>query len=351
WLKECMDGHSRCKYEVTSLPTRVIDVGSEEIEPRLYVTNGEKEKYVTMSHCWGGKCPVMTTTETIEDHKQGLPMNLLPKTFREAIIVTRSLGIRYLWIDSLCIIQNSKEDWEAEALRMSDVYANCYLMIAADASSNCEGGCFPDEGGSRNPGEPKTLSLPCPNQDEVCHHLYEPLFEHRRSPLNKRGWTLQERILAPRALHCGKYEIAWECADRIACECQMVETAVDKEFRFKERFLNPMKDAGQPSPASIAGNTWLWVNIVEEFTRRSLTRYTDTLPALSGLAQRMCPSPANQYVCGIWRNHFVKYLNWEANYDRIPDVTQMPASLPRRNEGFDIPTWSWASIVGPIRFP
>jgi hypothetical protein len=144
WVRDCCVNHSQCKERLsTTLPTRVLDVSIHEEFVFLCETEQtRKGAYVALSHVWGGKVPIQTTTENINLYKNGIRLESLPQTFRDAVFMTRLLECRYLWIDSLCIIQDSKEDWTEEAARMADVYGNSYVTIAAVMSANSHGGLF-----------------------------------------------------------------------------------------------------------------------------------------------------------------------------------------------------------------
>jgi hypothetical protein len=136
WLQDCSQGkgkHAKCPQAVqTELPTRVIDIE----EMRLHCPAPEaKGLWVSLSHCWGGSSPLQTTTGNLESHMAGLP-GPFPQTFADAVAVTRMLGLRYLWIDSLCIIQDSHEDWVHESAHMATVYENAYVTISADAAKD-----------------------------------------------------------------------------------------------------------------------------------------------------------------------------------------------------------------------
>ncbi len=143
WLKDCSE---KCPNENClpiadeTLPTRVVDVGSSETldPPRLVLSHGKSGKYVALSHCWGGDITSKTTKALVAEYTKMLPE--LPRSFRDAIKITRELGFRYLWIDSLCIIQDSVEDWELESAAMRDVYRNAAVTLAAAASKNSQGG-------------------------------------------------------------------------------------------------------------------------------------------------------------------------------------------------------------------
>jgi hypothetical protein len=133
WLQDCTEGkgkHGECpKPAQTELPTRVIDVQ----EMRLHCPSPETYgRWVSLSHCWGGSSPVQTTLGNLDSHMARLP-DPLPQTFADAVTVTKMLGLRYLWIDSLCIIQDSQEDWVHESAHMAKVYENAFVTISADA--------------------------------------------------------------------------------------------------------------------------------------------------------------------------------------------------------------------------
>ncbi|KAH0559757.1 hypothetical protein GP486_003728 [Trichoglossum hirsutum] len=357
WLGECTTKHSNCRYEPKSLPTRVLYVGSESAKPRLYITKREPAKYATLSHCWGGSNSLVTTSSTIEKWKQEIRLKDLPNTFRDAVIITRKLGLRYLWIDSLCIIQDNAEDWAREAARMSEVYENCYVMISADDSSNSQSGCFMAKP-TPNQRSFNVDGCPCPDgpttriwcrltnerndrQGEACHRLWD-VDVPDRSPLDNRGWALQERILAPRILHFGRREMAWECAKQLACECQVSSNKTDMQSRFNAQLVNSVSPSapGYSSEDHAPENRFVWCNIVQEFTRRQLSRDTDRLPAISGLASRMSLKATDEYVCGLWRNKLEHLLLWES----------ADSHTSRRYKQYYAPSWSWASITGPVTY-
>ena len=143
WIDTCNESHEKCQMkELPQLPTRLIDVGVEEDAQSVHLveTRGERGKYIALSHCWGESHSLLTTRGTLEDMKYGFHPEKAPKTFCDAITVTRKLGIRYLWIDSLCIIQGDASDWEIESSKMGSVYRDAYLVVAAsNASSDDEG--------------------------------------------------------------------------------------------------------------------------------------------------------------------------------------------------------------------
>jgi hypothetical protein len=133
WMQECVNEHrNSCPLpqKLSPLPTRVIDVSpiaNPEI-PRVLKTGREPGSFVALSHCWGSKSRYILDSETLRERLRGMTMTSLPPTFRDAIIVTRGLGYRYLWIDSLCILQDSYEDWDNKSGKMLDYYVHSRLV-------------------------------------------------------------------------------------------------------------------------------------------------------------------------------------------------------------------------------
>ncbi|TGO20806.1 hypothetical protein BPAE_0264g00080 [Botrytis paeoniae] len=218
WLRECLECHNCHNTNLPQLPTRVIDVTPNQT--RIVHSNGIKAHYIALSHCWGGEIPSSTTTATLPQYENELPFQLLPANFRDAITITRELGVQYLWIDSLCIIQDSKHDWEQESQKMGTVYRDALVTIYAMSSKASTGGIIPDP--TYQPIEKPTTTLALIDDngmevtvrvepadrdiyDEDLHRLAES------SPLSSRGWTFQESILSPRHIYYGKKQIYWGC--------------------------------------------------------------------------------------------------------------------------------------------
>src|SRR5271170_4131983 len=152
WLNTCISHHPDCslslsyekiREEETPLPTRVINVDpNAQNPPRLIDSNGRRGRYVALSYCWGTTSVVRTLKSTLHEHQQALPFHRLPQTIKDVIMVSRKLGIEYIWVDALCIIQDDDEDWEREAQEMSRVYQYALLTIAATAGYHSDAGLF-----------------------------------------------------------------------------------------------------------------------------------------------------------------------------------------------------------------
>lgn len=313
----------------TSYPTRLIDVSRPPL--RLVLTENLKEEerlpYIALSHCWGGYRQFVTQSDSIAERQHGFAMADLPCTFRDAVFLTRSLKIRYLWIDSLCIIQDDVQDWRIESSRMCDIYSNAYLTIAATVASDDSQG-FLRQRRSRI----ACLELAYPNQETIRLFLKpdkandEYFMDVCDGPLHSRAWTLQERLLSRRILGFASNQIYWECRGH----------KLQKESGNRSTppgylaLLQPFK-----GDEDLRG---LWHRLVEEYTERSLTDPQDKLVALEGLVKRFAATSGDTFVAGLWKRHFLDDLMWRP----YPGVSHSPSPVYRA------PSWSWASMDGLI---
>ncbi|PVH86348.1 HET-domain-containing protein [Cadophora sp. DSE1049] len=227
---------------------------------------------MALSHCWGPPEHICKTTRlTLEDHKLEIPWSDLSKTFQEAIEVTRRLGIRYLWIDSLCIIQGDAEDWDREAENMGNIYMYAYLTLAATASASGAGGLFAER-------DDNVISFVLPPDPDTDSKILTLKARRRRlhqalnvqnlaggNPLSRRAWAYQERLLAKRILHFGSEELIWECRTEQTCECA-------HPFVSRTNLNEPIRE-----DCTLAET---WQDLVSSYTPLELTYEEDRLPAL-----------------------------------------------------------------------
>ncbi len=230
WTEKCVTEHidySLNMSNIPQLPSRVIDVrdSMSTSTVKLLETKGLKGQYICLSHRWGtSEMPITTEKATIEERKRAIPEHSLPLTFRQAIMVTRRMGCDYLWIDSLCIVQDDEEDWQVEAAQMASIHRNSLLTLAAAAASGPTAGLFytaRPELREEKPLELSRFNVPFPVY--VRRHMrYEVghLVTGQEHTLLERGWVLQERLLSPRVVFFGANKVAWECMTCTACECE-----------------------------------------------------------------------------------------------------------------------------------
>jgi hypothetical protein len=221
WLQLCDDKnqHSMCKpadQKPRCLPTRLIDVGGEgEEHVRLWET-GPKDTadYIALSHPWGQGPHFVTSVSNLAQHKEGIKVTDLPSTFKDAIITTRALSKRYLWIDSICIIQGPGGDFASEAKKMENVFSSAYCVIAASRAHSQIDGFLND----RREREYVTIQKGSDPPFYICEHIDNFDRHVLNGHLSKRGWVLQEHALARRTVFFTEHQTYWECGDGVRCE-------------------------------------------------------------------------------------------------------------------------------------
>ncbi|OTA56625.1 HET-domain-containing protein [Hypoxylon sp. EC38] len=356
WVDSCNQKHGTCKSRLNNnyLPTRVLDVSREPDTIFLYEPNeSDRGPYLALSHCWGGTVPIMTKTKTLDSFKAGIAIESFPKTFQDAIFVTRQLHCRYLWIDSLCIIQDDVEDWRYEASRMADVYGNSYVTVAATASLNSYGGLFYQH----DPLDTKLVVERRAENGELITITVRPALEHTPyfasspyglesstpAPLLERSWCFQEYLLAPRVLSFTQWEMLWVCLSKRSCNCgeyseNTRELVASNDL--KARFDTQLQDA------SLKDLRRLWKDIVEAYLLKGLTYDTDRLPALAGIAQLFSKRGLGRYVNGLWEPTLVSDLLWCLNWSFAENY----GIIAKRSTDNMMPSWSWASVSGSFRY-
>ena len=293
-----------------------------------------------MSHCWGlAGCPIKTTTGNVERYYEGIQWFTLPTTYRQAVMFLRFLGVRYLWVDSLCIVQDDPEDWFRESAKMAAVFSGSYITVAATSAANNQASMFVDR-----PGPPGRLS--CPYGDKQSLDFYvrraidhdqfwraddsiiEDPKDDPRLPLLARGWVHQERVLAPRVLHFTGDEMVWECHGGSRCEC-----GAHKRCRgFVKATASTALVRRDPDPHDVDR---LWRVAVDNYTCKRLTFDKDRLPALAGLARRFADMKGlhREYLAGLWGDHLARDLLWF-----------VPGPAASRAIDGGAPSSSWAAL-------
>lgn len=493
WLENCLANHPGCKYERDECqrnPSRLIDVGDESgtRPPHIWSPGTASVPYITLSHRWGTGNQIVLTKASLPAMSQRIDLAYLSQTYQDAIAITRLLGLRYLWIDSLCIIQDSMVDWQTEAAKMGDIFKFSFCTIAASWASSDSEGCFFDRGSlyakfnlsqapksatrrlsnlhpregyvkgrkrlrldtipkaepdskkkrfrkfecilerrrstlcteiagfnqdlnpssltfssnrpastmplaidaksfggegfgtiapeptvqSRNippsSNDPDALESPAKvgisSEPERCtstadsaiqHTLCDPgrresavlyitplqkdLWAHsvELSPLSRRAWVLQERLLSPRTLHYTKRQLFWECRASKACESSPNPCPKSRLDHFDVPTCRESTHELCGLDAEPLDRHW--PEIIKKYTDTLMTKLEDKLVAISGLARQVYSITKDKYCAGIWREDLSTQLLWQLQRP------QHKLDLPYR-----APSWSWASTEGKVKF-
>lgn len=331
------------------MPTRVIDVGEVDspLLPCLILSSGATGEYTALSHCWGGPISFVLTTQNIKSFQSGIDFSNLPANFRDAILITRQLGVRYLWIDSLCIIQNCEEDWERESAQMGAVYRDALIMIGANASRGSTDGILKNV--QQDLRRTASIKLfPDSKQLDFVSIVSKDFEEedfwtlYMEGSLNSRGWTLQESFLASRILHYGLRQIYWQCgevfegADRVDLTTQLMDSKYGEMLAL---FRSSVANGFSLGEVDLKRMQAFYYEIVVDYNTRGLTFPSDKLPAFSALARLVHSVFGGDYLAGIWSTDFRRGLLWHTDVETC-----------RHAQTYRAPSWSWASTIDQVLF-
>ena len=353
WIHDCDSHHALCKRSPSAiLPSRVIDVGSiqDNREPRLILSEGRSGEYIALTHVWGGLVPIRTTTKTLSDHLSQLSLSTLPPSFRDAVIVSRKLGIRYLWIDALCILQDSAADWAAECARMGDIYRDSIMTIAAVDAQDSKAGFLNHRSSNtlNSPSIPLTAPKSSSREFLISVIVRDPRagaqLDHH-SPLSVRAWCLQEKLLSPRVLYFGRNQTYFNCNTLTHLEAYGAAPPSPSLYHYLNFGKSSLADDIQrlKDKPTAGKREAVWHQVVNEYATRVLTKVEDKLPALSGLAADFANITGDRYLAGLWFEDLNENLIW---------VVERPF-LHRDSTGstpYTAPSWSWASYHAPLGF-
>ena len=376
WLQACAS-HSKCNETVSGsvhidpynspLPTRVIEIARENDQQRLYLrhTDGHHGAYITLTHRWNeftGRC--ITTTSNYEGRLLGEDFGELPQLFRDAFIIAEKLGIKFIWIDSICIIQQGDDlaDWRREALKMAQYYQFSVFTLAGTAE-DMSGGLLQPYMKDSVPWSLKLVRLPYRDKtNTIAGHFYSyrrrvPLVDEymdqvRSSILFRRGWILQEWLLSKRLL--------WYTPDGLFFECQQeLPRSYDQSQLTFTRAGSELQAHLQLKALFHFSNTDIlgfWYRALEVYSGQHLTKPDlDRILAVAGLAKEVGPTLANPkrlssldnetqhevYVAGLWLRDIHHGLLWEEHHTASPCTSKV----------FAMPSWSWASLLTLVRWP
>ncbi|KAL8644630.1 MAG: hypothetical protein Q9226_007669 [Calogaya cf. arnoldii] len=370
WLQECESSHLKCALlKQPKLPMRVLDMlesGDSDLVKLLETMDRPYGRYLALSYVWGKKPSIRLLQATRNEFMGGIALEKLPKTLQDAVLISRSLKVQYLWVDALCICQDSDSDKEMQIPHMNEYYRDAVAVISASGADDVYAGFLQPQSTSSD------VLARAENQVIDDHSEYGPihyripylspeltdprlltvdtepmLYNYDEEPINKRGWTLQESALARRL-------ITFPSTGGIVMRCHDGETLAGEILSdpYHEDPAFAYRDAlgySQRSQTELFRN---WARIVQDYSRRSLSHPSDILVALGALAlesQNHDGSLLGSYVAGLWTNPLREGLLWHISSPPHPDRDTYLPPWGTVSQYY-APSWSWASCGHPVLF-
>lgn len=350
WIDRCRHEHPRCRIaRAKQLPHRAIDISRCAMDNIVLLVENDDvvlDEYAALSYCWGPGENIKTTSSTKTKHMQGIPMDSLPRTIKDAVTVTSALKLRYLWVDSLCILQDSKADKVAELTQMRKYFSNATLTIAASKAKTVDDGFLvlkSENSQSHDSAIGGECEVPFYSPDGEAGALsldkHPRIYDPQKEPISQRCWTLEERLLCPLVLlflvGCG-----------FALQCNQTETYAGKiiynhmALEGRQRIFQPLslfqgKKSGNLSAQDIHDS---WLTTITDYGVRQITDPADKLIAIAGLAEEYHTKHGEvlgDYYAGHWRGFLAQSLHWYVTRAQL-----------RRRPPYRAPSWSWASVDG-----
>ncbi|KAK0669118.1 heterokaryon incompatibility protein-domain-containing protein [Cercophora samala] len=350
WLQQCDKSHPQCHKDppalITRPPTRLVDISPSKVRLVLTADLAREQirdlRYLALSHPWGSNPPndhFCTDWNNIGSRMDpGLDPSVLPKTFRDAIKVTLALGHRYLWIDSLCIVQGEDGDFQEEAKYMEAVFSQAYCVIAASRATGTSSGFLQP----RPPRDFVTLEYAAGRQLYVCEAIDDFQEDVIDGPLNKRGWVLQERALARRTIYFTEAQTYWECGAGIHCE------TLTKMTNRRASFLGDPNFPQVAIQSTRGDKIRLYESLYQMYSRLQFTKIWDRPIAIAGLEQRLVAAFNTHGGYGVFDSPFFgRSLLWQRDESAGTSMTRI--HFPREQR-YNVPSWSWMAYEGAISF-
>jgi hypothetical protein len=344
WLAQC-NQHKNCQPQVdVQLPSRVIDIGlTDDLEtPRIISSRGQLGTYACLSYVWGTERNYLLTESNLKSSMNGLNAGGIPQTIKDAMAVARTIPVRYLWVDALCILQDSEQEKTYEIAQMAHIYKNALVTIVAASSTGSSSGFLhyrpnlvPDHWPNLVPdywpqGEHRIpFRIDESTYGSITCVIPSGMYEENREPINQRAWTLQEQLMAPRLLTYTSHTLQWRCATEIA--------NMDDSIYYEHANMTTLNKLTKATSEGLEA-AQRWRKVVAKYTSRELSVLNDKLPALAGIAKDFVDILGPRYYAGIWENYMVMQLAWDVIKPK-PKVTDYRA-----------PSWSWASVNGRVSY-
>ena len=346
WLSEC-----QCRHKgMSQLPTRILDVGANhfgrsiKLRIRTKSPYPENADYVALSYCWGGSQPIVATIASLPKLEAGISIEELPQTIRDAVEVTRKLGFRFLWVDSLCIIQDSESDKAFEISQMGSVYTNAFVTLAASSAHSVTEGFLRSSVSLDYSTVPISIASRFRASRTGKLSICKKEIKKGKLPLDQRGWSFQEFVLSPRIIQFWNGDLVWTCNEDKMRRVQGLAFDYDVPIRYGNTELNNLRlEIHANSMLGDVDRCTNWTRIVCDYTARKLSDKNDRLNAIAGVATRLETKWGDEYLYGLWKSKMIRQLTWviAANYG----LEQRPLE-----RSMVAPSWSWASVNSRVDY-
>ena len=363
WISQCDSHHVRCRSRnVGAGPSRLIhlDKAANGSTQAKLVDSGieyhtSDVKYVALSHRWLRGESLTLTVENSQSLHKSIPCEALKQSIEDAMVITMSLGVAHIWVDSLCIVQNDEQDKVLEITRMHQIYSQAYCTIVADSSMSMKAGCF----NNRDPACVTSfrVSLPYGYDNEVTYRMRRmgksnDRLDLARSVTTDRAWCYQERLLSRRLLRFCEMQVHWECRTLEASESHPHgrRDSLEQSLIRSPMAKSVAAEASDGAPQLQDQAFDFWRTVVEDYSGCNMTFDTDKLLALSAVVSfYQMQFGDDRYLWGIWAKHLPYALLWRVlpMHDRPNSAAESPF---RRLANNIAPTWTWASVAARVRF-
>ncbi|KAH6621603.1 heterokaryon incompatibility protein-domain-containing protein [Chaetomium sp. MPI-SDFR-AT-0129] len=371
-MSHCCTHHQLCGGNTPlDMPTRVIDVGNHgaPITPvRLVTTQGLRERYIALSYCWGADTSGVLTlnASTHAALAQGIPETQLAKTHREIMSLARALGIRFVWVDALCIIQGDAKDWERESKAMAAVYGNATLTVIAGRSAATKDGFIANHYDSVGAAQrrPSPCVLPLDGSVDSGVLAVGACRSVSYGPVSGRGWCFQEKMLSRRAVVFAEQQLGFRCAMQLLWENGLANPNLGRpgflQHPGSSTAISTSRTAKRPAHLSAQDEVLRdWYKILSQFSVCQLSNPHDVFAAINAVAQQASRLLNSRYLAGIWECDLVRGLLWRPAHHFIAETTmRAPTTRPKPSKFTTgtgpvvrSPSWSWAAVEGPVALP
>ena len=349
-----MTSHQKCQTRryFSKLPRRIIYLGDDKAttqQVQLIRNDGTIFDYCALSYCWGTEADNFgtTTTQNLGHRETAFNIRDLPQTIQDTITICKRLGLSYLWVDSICIIQDDLEDWRAESPIMNQIYGNALLTLTGVASEHANEGLFtPRWLANRStwfPSEPGFFLAQNPSEliTDPWAHLDQRVCTLLATRISTRAWTLQEELMSMRNLFWTRHGLIWSCPTRVRrewvdneCQKQVKDCGhLNTSVAYYPKFLEQRHAAFVNMQASPDIARKAWMDALSSYLRRKVSRSEDRLAAIGGLVKILQKQLEDEYVAGLWLQRIPEDLLWGR-------VCHLPHEVALRRK----PSWSWASL-------